>query len=79
VAVRARPLHAAREALRNVAGVATASMFGETLHVALRERDRQSIVESALAKADVAIESIEAVEPSLEDVFINLVAGRAHD
>lgn len=76
VAVRARPLHAAREALRNVAGIASASMFGETLHVAMRERDRKSTVESALAKADVKVESITAVEPSLEDVFISLVAGR---
>jgi ABC-2 type transport system ATP-binding protein len=76
VAVRARPLHAAREALRNVEGVATASLFGETLHVAMRERDGQSLVEAVLAKADIAVEAIGSVEPSLEDVFIHLVAGR---
>jgi ABC-2 type transport system ATP-binding protein len=76
VAVRARPLHAAREALRNVEGVATASLFGETLHVAMRGRDGQSLVEAVLAKADIAVEAIGSVEPSLEDVFIHLVAGR---
>ena len=79
VSVRAHPLHAAREALRNVDGIATASMFGETLHVAMHERHRQSIVAAALATAGVAVESIEAIEPSLEDVFINLVAGRGHE
>jgi ABC-2 type transport system ATP-binding protein len=73
VSVRAQPLFAAREALRSSAEVAAASMFGETIHVVLREPGHESAVAAALAGADVAVESIESVEASLEDVFISLV------
>ena len=75
VSVRAQPLFAAREALRTSGDVAAASMFGETIHVVLRERGHESAVAAALAGTDVTVESIEAVEPSLEDVFISLVGG----
>lgn len=74
VSVRARRLHDAREALRQETGIESAAMFGETIHVVLRERGTEEIVADALARARLDVEVIEAVEPSLEDVFIKLVA-----
>jgi ABC-2 type transport system ATP-binding protein len=76
IAVRARPLYAARDALRRAAGIATAAMFGETLHVVLRERGNESAVAAALAQGDIEVETVSSIDPSLEDVFISLVAAR---
>lgn len=73
VSVRAEPLFTARDALRRSGAVAAASMFGETLHVVLRERDNVAVVAKLLEATDVVVESIEAAHPSLEDVFISLV------
>jgi ABC-2 type transport system ATP-binding protein len=73
VSVRAHPLLAAREALRASADVAVASMFGETIHVVLREQGRAAAVAAALSNASIHVEAIEHVRPSLEDVFISLV------
>lgn len=74
LAVRARPLYEARDALRQTRAVTTASLFGETVHVVLRDRGDSSAVEHALAGTHVEVESIVPIEPSLEDVFISLVA-----
>ena len=77
VAVRANPLMAAREVIRREAGVATAAMFGETLHVVMREPGTTDVVGRALAAADIEVEAIESVDASLEDVFIKLVSAGA--
>ena len=77
VAVRAEPLYGARDAVRHATGIATASLFGDTLHVILRERGDTSAVTAALQQAHVRVDKVEAIEPSLEDVFISLVA--AHE
>ncbi|MGQ0562945.1 MAG: ATP-binding cassette domain-containing protein [Gemmatimonadota bacterium] len=77
VLVRAHPLFEARAALRASPEVVTASLFGDTLHVVLRERGRISAVDAALKGTAVTIESVEPVAPSLEDVFINLAVTRA--
>ena len=73
VAVRAHPLVAAREVIRGNGSVASATMFGETLHVVMREPGTGSAVAHALAEADIAVEAIEPIDASLEDVFIKLV------
>lgn len=74
VSVRAQPLVAAREVIRGESSVASATMFGETLHVVMREPDTSSAVERVLAEADIDVELIEPIDASLEDVFIKLVA-----
>jgi ABC-2 type transport system ATP-binding protein len=73
LSVRAQPMPAARTALRSVPSVATATMFGETLHVVLREARADAGLRAALQQADVAVESIDQVDATLEDVFISLV------
>ncbi|HEX6559687.1 MAG TPA: ABC transporter ATP-binding protein [Longimicrobiales bacterium] len=75
LAVRAEPLYAARNALQQHPAIATAALFGETLHVVLRERGTEASVRAALR--DTRIDSIEPVDPSLEDVFINLVTAQS--
>jgi ABC-2 type transport system ATP-binding protein len=74
VSVRAQPLVAAREVIRGESSVASATMFGETLHVVMREPGTESAVARALAEAEIDVDIIEPIEASLEDVFIKLVA-----
>ena len=76
VAVRAQPLRDARKALENTPGVTGATMFGETLHVVMNESNHEAAVGAALANAHVDVLSVNAVEPSLEDVFISLVSAQ---
>ena len=65
------------EALEGAPGVAQAGLFGRAVHVSLKEgedagRDRARLAE-LLAGRGIEVESIERIEPSLEDVFIALV------
>jgi ABC-2 type transport system ATP-binding protein len=65
------------EALEGAPGVAQAGLFGRAVHVTLKEgedagRDRARLAE-LLAGRGIEVESIEPIEPSLEDVFIALV------
>jgi ABC-2 type transport system ATP-binding protein len=65
------------EALEGAPGVAQAGLFGRAVHVTLKEgedagRDRAGLAE-LLAGRGIEVESIEPIEPSLEDVFIALV------
>jgi ABC-2 type transport system ATP-binding protein len=65
------------EALEGAPGVAQAGLFGRAVHVNLKEgedvdRDRDRLAE-LLAGRGIEVESIERIEPSLEDVFIALV------
>lgn len=65
------------EALEKAPGVAQAGLFGRAVHVTLKEgedaeRDRARLAEMLTGKG-IEVESIERIEPSLEDVFIALV------
>jgi ABC-2 type transport system ATP-binding protein len=74
MSVRAQPLHDARDVLQALPEVETAAMFGENLHVAMRAQAQASILQSALVNAGINVDSIEEVEPSLEDIFIQLAS-----
>ena len=74
VSVRARPLTNAREVMRNHRAVATAAMFGDTLHVVMREANTSGMVAGALAAANIDVQAVDPVDASLEDVFIKLVS-----
>ena len=67
----------ARDVLRDLPEVGQAALFGEVVHVMLRggQHDLPAARE-ALTASEVAVSSIEPIEPSLEDVFIDLVQGR---
>jgi hypothetical protein len=50
-------------------------LFGRLLHVTVRQReDGERAVRAALGGAGVEVEAVRAVPPSLEDVFVALVA-----
>ena len=75
--VRASDSTRAVEALRGAPGVAEVGLFGRALHATLREGEdvaaARSRIPSLLAEKGIEVESVEPIEPSLEDVFVALV------
>lgn len=67
----------ARDVLRGTEGILSASLFGDALHALAAPGRGPRTVTDALAERGLEAEAIEAIEPSLEDVFIHLV-GAAH-
>ena len=60
--------------LEAIPGVRDAAMFGTTLHVVTDEQvDLTARVEEALSGAGFAVERVERITPSLEDVFVALI------
>jgi ABC-2 type transport system ATP-binding protein len=72
VEVIASDHRAAAETLRRVAGVSEVQMFGERAHVRLATSDQRAVrrLEHEMRAAGLAVESVRAIAPSLEDVFI---------
>jgi ABC-2 type transport system ATP-binding protein len=73
--------HEAREARRIVArlqGVRSATLVGDSVHVVVDDAGlRTRAIEAALAQAGVAIDEIEHIAPSIEDLFVSLLTGNA--
>ena len=73
--------HEAREARRIVArieGVRSATLVGDSVHVVVDDAaQRTNAIEAALAQAGVAIDEIERIAPSIEDLFVSLLTGSA--
>jgi len=64
----------ARDLLRRSGVVQAASLFGDTVHALLpRHGDAEAAVQS-LRASGITVRGAEAVEPSLEDLFIHLVS-----
>ncbi len=64
----------ALEALRGAPGVVEAAMFGRALHVLVQDEHRAlRELPQALAARGRSCEALQAVAPSLEDVFVALV------
>jgi ABC-2 type transport system ATP-binding protein len=65
----------AMELLRGQPWVAETSIFGSAFHVStLNEKEAQKKINQVLAKNKIQTESIENIIPSLEDVFIHVIA-----
>jgi ABC-2 type transport system ATP-binding protein len=60
------------DALTGVPGVLEAAMFGRTVHV-MTEEETDEGIRRGLEEAGIEMASLEAVSPSLEDVFVALV------
>ncbi len=77
VEVQAAPLWEALEALQASPLVREAALFGDALHVQLREEvvDPAEAVRQALGEAGVAVEAAECIPPTMEDVFVALARG----
>ncbi|MDH5760642.1 MAG: ABC transporter ATP-binding protein [Gemmatimonadota bacterium] len=76
-AVRANHPRELRDRLRSLPGVTGATLFGDAVHVVSED---PGPLAGLLATAGVSVLSVEPVEPSLEDLFIQLVGrgGESH-
>jgi len=75
VSVRAGNPRAARDVLRSEPAIRSAALFGDAVHVLLdADVDGEGIVTAPLAAAGVSVLDVEQIDPSLEDIFIHLVA-----
>jgi ABC-2 type transport system ATP-binding protein len=75
--VSCHPLVPAIEALRAEPSVIDTAMYGDALHVAVREpRQATGAVRARLAANGIRCTRIEPIQPSLEDVFVALTSGR---
>ena len=69
----ADPLETMRS-LENLQGVLDVAIFGRGLHVMVDELDATTArIRQALAAKNIAIESLERITPSMEDVFVALI------
>ncbi len=64
----------AEKVLKDLSAVTDVAVHGTILHATLQDLDMVPQVMTALADADILVHSIEAAQPSLEDVFIGMVA-----
>lgn len=69
-------LIAAERVLDRLPEVVDAAVHGTVLHAALQDLEAIPQVMAALAEADILVHGIESAQPSLEDVFIGMVAQR---
>ncbi len=68
----------AAAALRGTPGVRSAALFGRALHLTLDRADATRELKAALRAEGIAITAVRDLDPSLEDVFIDLSASDAH-
>lgn len=73
ISIESSQLVAAETLVSQIPGVLDAALHGVQLHILFQEPASQAIFESALAGAGISISSLEIIQPSLEDVFINMV------
>lgn len=67
----------ALELLQNAPGVDDAAIFGNAIHLVVGEASESiGAVKSYLSEHDIAVSKIEAIGPSLEDVFVSLTTVR---
>jgi ABC-2 type transport system ATP-binding protein len=80
LAVVASPQRRAKEALTPLPGVLSVTVFGDRLHVLVRESLPTDSVTAALGASGVEVASVAPVSPGLEDVFTTmLTAGGGAD
>lgn len=65
--------HDAARAIRELDGVQSVTPFGDTLHARIEPPANQERVTSALQAAGLSYETVQAIEPTLEDAFLALV------
>jgi ABC-2 type transport system ATP-binding protein len=71
--IECEPLGKAVEALQSAPEVMDAAVFGNALHLVVRDADAVvPRIKKILAEKGVVIGHIEKIRPSLEDVFVSL-------
>jgi ABC-2 type transport system ATP-binding protein len=78
LALRTADSRKAVRLLRETPGVRRAAIFGDSIHLTLASRERDwPRVQGALSSGGIDVAEVHDMEPSLEDVFIDRVAGGA--
>lgn len=65
----------ARDMVSTIDGVQSVSIYGDRLHVAVRDREVISVIMGVLSSQGIEIQGQREIVPSLEDVFISMVEG----
>jgi ABC-type multidrug transport system ATPase subunit len=65
------------QAVRHLAGVRTATVFGQSMHLLIDKNTSDDFIRAALARAGISQADIRPIAPSLEDVFVALTNERA--
>ncbi len=62
------------KALEKTPGVLDVAVFGSGLHVSVQHEEEASArIRAALNERNIAVRSLEAIQPSMEDVFVSLI------
>lgn len=69
----------ALQAMREMRGVRSATVFGQSMHLLVDENIRQEDIEAKLRSVGINQAEIHEIGPSLEDVFVTLSAKEAAD
>lgn len=78
LAIRCAAPRRAVAILAGHAGVRSAALFGQSVHVTLDERTDAHDIQGALLTSGIALHAVDRFEPSLEDVFIDLTTSGSH-
>ena len=77
LSVECEPLAPALEGLRTIQGVRDAVIFGAGLHLIVSSAPQATpVIRAYLLEHGIACNSVERIQPSLEDVFVALTTGR---
>jgi ABC-2 type transport system ATP-binding protein len=78
IAITTHAARAARPIVARLEGVRSATLMGDSVHVVVDDAAlRTGAIEAALAQAGLAIDEIERIAPSIEDLFVSLLTGNA--
>ncbi|MFC1745221.1 ATP-binding cassette domain-containing protein [Candidatus Riflebacteria bacterium] len=70
----------ARKVLQEIEGFSAIQIFGDRLHISCKDIDKIMMrTESVLAANQITINSMQAIEPGLEDVFIAAIDAQKRD
>jgi ABC-type multidrug transport system ATPase subunit len=69
----------ALQAMREMKGVRSATVFGQSMHLLVDENIRRSDIEEKLRGVEITHTEIHEIGPSLEDVFVTLSAKNAEE
>lgn len=69
----ASDLDRSRELLDGLDGILDLNVFGDTLHVRVREQGVDTSIRQALEKGGVRVNSLRRIVPAMEDVFLSLI------
>ncbi|VAX30599.1 Efflux ABC transporter, ATP-binding protein [hydrothermal vent metagenome] len=75
IALWADDLRGAMKALKMVPGVKNINIYGDRLHIALEGPDLMETIVCELQAAGIVMKSYKNIVPTLEDIFITMVAG----